>query len=185
LPQAAPRNIACLESLWHDEIDKPFTVRRILETGSAIGGFRVAHFTCNTGHELAYNFQILRRRRSYRVLYLAFHGSPGVVSLHGEDLTLEGLAGLMGTGFRGRILHFGTCATINVRESRITEFMERTGVAMVIGYGRNIDWIESASMDLLLFQWLQRYVNLRRLWTGFEKRYAGLVELTGMAAYFA
>jgi hypothetical protein len=47
LPQVAPRNIACLESLWHDEIDKPFTVRRILETASAIGDFRVAHFILN------------------------------------------------------------------------------------------------------------------------------------------
>jgi hypothetical protein len=174
-----------LESLWHDDVNRPLTVRWILQTASEISDFRFAHLTCNTERELAYNLGVLRRRRSYQVLYLAFHGSPGVVGLHGEDLTLEELADLMGTGFRGRIVHFGTCATLNVRESRIADFLERTGVAMVVGYGRDIDWIESASADLLFFRWLQQYVSLRRLWTGFERRYAGLVELTGMAAYVA
>ena len=119
------------------------------------------------------------------MLYLAFHGAPGLIALDGDELSLEQLAHVMGTGFKGRVLHFGSCGTIKVNAERMATFLEQTGVAMVIGYQNNIDWVESASLDLLLFQWLQRYVRLDSLWTAFEKRYSGLVKLTGMSAVVA
>jgi hypothetical protein len=139
LAKDKPRNIACLETLWHGDIDRPYTVRGILQTASDLGRFRFAHLTCNTAHELEHNLHILRRRRSYAVLYLAFHGSPGRIALDADELSLEQLADAMGIGFKGRVVHFGTCGTIKVSAERIAAFLERTGVAMVIGYQGNID----------------------------------------------
>ena len=119
------------------------------------------------------------------MLYLAFHGAPGLIALDGDELSLEQLADAMGTGFKGRVVHFGSCGTTKVSPERMAVFLKRTGIAMVIGYQNNIDWVESASLDLLLFQWLQRYVRLDSMWTAFEKRYSGLVRLTGMCAVVA
>jgi hypothetical protein len=54
---------------------------------------------------------------------------------------------------------------------------------MLIGYERNVQWLESACTDLLLLEHLQQYANLKRMWSAYRKRYSGLVERTGMTAH--
>lgn len=184
MPKARTRrkHVACLEGLWHEDITRPFTVRGILQTAAELGDFHFAHLSCNTEPEFDHNLELLRARRGFGVLYLAFHGSPGKLNLPSGTLTLEDLAEKMKTGFRGWVVHLGTCATIKVPPRRIDDFLEATGVAMVIGYEQNVEWLESASTELLLLDHLQRYVDMNRMWTAFSKKYAGLIRLTGMAA---
>jgi hypothetical protein len=100
-------------------------------------------------------------------LYLAFHGKPGKIILNGSSVDLEMLAGLMGKGFSNRIVYFGSCATINVKEDRIFDFMNLTGTLMVMGYDRPIDWLSSTALDLLLFDCLQCYKDMRKFWNFF------------------
>jgi hypothetical protein len=177
------KHVACLEGLWDLNVARPLTVRHILQTGADVAGFRFAHLTCNTGAEFDYNLRLLRGLRGFGVLYLAFHGSPGRIELPTETLELEELARRMGRGFKGWIVHLGACATVRVPAPRLEAFVQSTGVAMVLGYRKNVDWLESAGAELLLLDRLQRYVDLGSMWSGFQKDHPGLVERTGLSVY--
>jgi hypothetical protein len=77
----------------------------------------------------------------------------------------------------------GSCSTINVEKKRIMDFMRATGVAMVIGHKRDVDWIEGAAVDFLIFSQLQEYRDMGRFWSHFKKRYPGLVAMTGLRVF--
>lgn len=53
---------------------------------------------------------------------------------------------------------------------------------MVLGYNKDVNWIESSSMDLLIFQALQNYVDLHAFWRSIEQWYPDLLARTGLCA---
>ena len=181
--KAYTKHVACLEGLWDLRVEHPPSVRHILRTGADIAGFRFAHLTCNTGEEFTYNLRLLRGLRGFGVLYLAFHGSPGRIELATETLELEELAGRMGRGFKGWVLHLGACKTMQVSAERLEAFVASTGVALVLGYRKDVGWLESAGTELLLLARLQQYVDMRSMWASFYKEHRGLIDLTGLSAY--
>jgi hypothetical protein len=62
--------------------------------------------------------------------------------------------------------------------------MQSTGVLMVLGYKKDVDWIESAAVDLLLLNRIQEYKNMRIFWDRFRKNYRKLVRATGLEAFY-
>ena len=74
-------------------------------------------------------------------------------------------------------------STVMIDEDQLTQFVEATGVAMVMGYTKLVDWTEGAVMDLLLLRWLQYYRDLGALWKHLLKNYPDLMELTGLQAF--
>lgn len=175
------KHIACLESLWNSDLEDRWTVRPILEVIANIQELKLAHLSCNTEAEFAYNLRMLGKRRSYGILYLAFHGAPGELYLADDSaLSLEALQEQMGTRFAGRILHLGACSTMRVPADRLEAFVAATGLTMLLGYTRDVDWIESSAMDLLLFQALQQYVDLNACWRALQKSYPDLIARTGL-----
>lgn len=179
------KNIACVESLWNSDIENRLSVVPILELVSKVNGVRYTYLTCNTREELGYNLGKLKRKRGYGILYLSFHGKPGEVVLDGTSVDLETLAALMARGFAGWVVHFGTCATIDIPRKRMRKFMKATGVALVMGYGTDVNWVASAALDLILFDCLQYYEDLRKLWIAFRRKQAGLIASTGLRAFHA
>jgi len=177
------KNIACLESLWSSDVENRLSVVPILELVSKVNGIRYTYLTCNTREELSYNLGKLGKRRGYRILYLSLHGKPGEIILDGGRTDLESLADMMGARFAGWAVHFGTCATIDVPPARLRRFMRATKVAMLLGYRTDVNWIASAALDLLLFDWFQYYDDTRRLWRDFRKDYAELIRQTGLEAF--
>jgi hypothetical protein len=175
------KNIACLESLWNSDLEDRWSVRPILDVIANIQDLKLAHLSCNTEPEFAYNLRMLGKRRSYGILYLAFHGAPGELYLADDTaVSLEALQEYMGTRFSDWIIHFGCCSTIRVEQERLRSFVAATQVKMVVGYTKDVDWIESSAMDLLIFQALQQYVDLRACWRHLQKSYADLVARTGL-----
>jgi hypothetical protein len=172
------KNIACLESFWDDDIENRLTVAPILELLSKRNRIKFTLLTCNTKEELEHNLALIRKRRGYGILYLAFHGSPGKILLN-----IETLAEIMGKGFTSWVVYFGSCATINVKEDRIFNFLESTGILMVMGYDRPIDWLSSTALDLFLLDCLQFYRDMRKFWNFFRKNYHGMTEIIGLKAF--
>ncbi len=183
LTKVYKKNIACLESFWDDDIENRLTVAPILELLSRRDGIKFALLTSNTIEEFEYNLSLLRKRKGYGILYLAFHGRPGKILLDGSPLDLESLAEIMGKGFTNWIIYFGSCATINVKEDRISNFMRATGILMVLGYDRRIDWLSSTALDLFLLDCLQFYRDMRKFWNFFRKNNQGMTELIGLRAF--
>jgi hypothetical protein len=176
------KRIACLESLWHTDLEDHWSVRPILEVVATIQDVKLAHLSCNTEPEFAYNLKMLAKRRADGILYLAFHGGPGELYLADDTaISLEALSEYMGTRFTDWTIHFGCCSTVRVEPERVQAFIEATRVKMVIGYTKDVDWIESSAMDLLIFQALQQYVDLHACWRALQKRYPDLIARTGLA----
>ena len=177
------KNIACLESFWNEDIENRLSVAPILELLSKRNGIKFTLLTCNTKEELEYNLNLLKRRKGYEILYLAFHGKPGRIFLDGTSVDIETLAKFMRKGFNNWVIYFGCCSTLNVKKERISNFMKDTGGTLVIGYDKYIDWLISTALDLLLLDSLQFYKNMRSFWSFLERTYQGIAEITGLKAF--
>lgn len=56
----------------------------------------------------------------------------------------------MGKRLNNWTVYLDRCKTIAVKKSRILDFIFMTEVLMAIRYNRDVDWLDSAAMDLLL-----------------------------------
>ena len=177
------KNIACLESLWDKDIEHPFSVAPILELSSKINSVKFIHLSCNTIEELVHHLDLLKKRRGYGILYLSFHGSPGMILLDGTPLDIETLGDLMGKGFENWVIHFGCCLTMRVEKKKKIGFMKRTNVLMVSGYKTDVDWLNGTVMDLLLLTFLLPRENIKRNWMIFKHLYRDLISFTGLEVY--
>lgn len=178
------KNIACLESLWTEDLESRLSVLPILELTARVTDVKYVYLTCNTKAELRYNLSLLGRKRTYGILMLAFHGDPGKIEL-AEHMTisLESLSMMMGRKFAGWVVHFASCNTVQIDPKRLARFVAETQVALVTGFTQQLDWTEGAVMDLLLLRWLQDYRDLNALWKHLQKRYPDLIATTGMTAF--
>lgn len=178
------KNIVCLESLWDAELENRLSVLPILELTSRTMGVKFIYLTCNTKSELRHNLRLVGKRKSYGILMLAFHGEPGSIELAGDsDVSIETLITMMGRKFSGWVVHFASCGTVQIDDKRLARFIEATGVALVMGYTKEVDWTEGVVMDLLLLRWLQSYRNLQSLVKHLHKNYRDLIKITGFQAY--
>src|SRR3989442_1586938 len=155
----------------------------MLELSERVNDVGWASLTCNTEEELKYNLGKLRHRRGYGILYLSCHGRPGELVFDKDTVEIEKLGQFLGDGFTNWVVHFGSCATLNIAHARISRFIANTRVSMVIGYRKDVDWIDSAAIDLLLFDRLQEYRSMHRFWEHFRGRYRDLISLTGLRAF--
>jgi hypothetical protein len=177
------RNIACVESLWNRNIENRLSVAPVLEISSRINLSKFIHLSCNTVDELVYHLNLLKKRRGYGILYLSFHGRPGMIVLDGTGINIEDVGYFMGKGFRNWIIHFGCCETMRIGEKRKIDFLKQTRALMVTGYKTDVDWINSAIMDLLLLTFLLPRKNIKRNWMIFKLLYRDLISFTGLEVF--
>lgn len=183
-----PKYIASLESIWYSDIEDTLNVKPILEIISATYKTKYVHLSSNTRTEFEHNLNSLRsltKKSEYKVLYLAFHGKPNSLAMADNSLiNLQELSQLMGQQFIDWIVHFGTCGTVDTDEQYLFDFVENTGVQMVSGYSnKSVNWIESAALDLIYFQQLQHYSDMREAWDEMNQRYKELILRTGLRIY--
>ena len=175
------KHIACLESPWDSKGDNGLNVKPILELSSKLRGIRYTHLPCRTATEFAANLKKISRKKSYSILYLSFHGSSGTLQLADKsEISLDELANELGDYFEDWIIHFGSCGTLKVKDEVLDNFIKNTGASLLIGYKANVYWVESAALDMLIFDYLQDYKNLKSLKKNIRASYKGLVKNTGL-----
>ena len=81
--------------------------------------------------------------------------------------------------FKNKIIHFGSCETLDVEDTVLEKFISESKALMVSGYLNQIYFIESVAMDLLYFNAAQDYKSSKYLKKFIEKNYAGLKKKTG------
>jgi hypothetical protein len=178
------KHIACLESLWDEKVENRLSIRPLLELMSSVQDIRYIYLSSNTLSEFEFNLASIRSRRNYQILYLGFHGTPGSLHLPDQsEITLEKLAKIMGKRFNNWIIHFGSCSTLNIEGSYLHQFIDATDTSILLGYIKDIDWIDSAAMDLILFDWLQEYKDMASFWNRIIRSYQSLVEMNGLRIF--
>ncbi|WP_139923106.1 DUF6642 family protein [Hymenobacter sp. DG01] len=152
------KNIACIEGRWVQDFTKPNSVAAGLELLQ--NNKIIRKQCCKNSHFKATTLDLLleftqKRYASYSLLYLSFHGEPGAIGLGKERVTLDELEERLAGKLTGKILHFGSCQTVNINKRRLTKFLVTTKAAAVSGFTTDVAFLESTLFDLLYFETCQ------------------------------
>jgi hypothetical protein len=157
--QIGQRGIFCLEGQWDKDLRLRRSVLPILVMLESHGSASHIHRDVGTRGELALYLEKFGQKRydHFEVLFLAFHGSRGNIYVEDNAVSIEDLADMIGDSARGKIIYFGSCATLNASPERLKQFQERTGARFVAGYTRNVDMITTCAFEVALLDALAFY----------------------------
>ncbi len=144
-----------IEGDWGNRLDDTKTVLPLLETAQRVLEMPFVHRAIGTKGELDhYVGRWLENQHSrYTIGHFAFHGDEDGLGLSQEDISLDDLALTISAaigGAAGRIVYFDSCGVLADRTTAL-DFMHKTQAEAVVGYSKNVTWMESAAFDLLLF----------------------------------
>ena len=75
-----------------------------------------------------------------------------------------------------KIIHFGSCQTLNTDNRNIIRFLEKTGALCVCGFKNEIDFVESSVFDMLLIEMFQKYRDVAKVNRDINRYYRTLVK---------
>ena len=161
------KGIFCLETHWSGVKGKS-TVEPVLRLLETLSGYNTPYRRYDVGTREEFDFYLKKwcgtTFSDFPILYLSFHGAPGELQVgEGRDksLSLGDLAERLEGGCRGRVLHFGSCGTVDVHGRELKKFLARIRALAVCGFRENVDWLESAAFDMLVLGGLQGTSFLR------------------------
>jgi len=194
--------IFCIEN-WSGDLRSKDSSTDLLEFLERHGAARTVHQRVSTARELGHYLSRFASQTTYRVGYLAMHGSRGQVFVGSTPVSLETLISwstlegeaaprLTAGGdpeeyvvdLAGKVLYLGSCASLNVSRDQLAKLRAETGAIAVCGYQRSVDWFEAAGFELLLLPALAAATSgerqsvgaaLKRLW----KRSGTLMDTLG------
>ncbi len=129
-----------------------------------------------------------KNHSNYPILYLGFHGSKGHLAtsdlrLEGSSISLKQIERRLEGLCKGRILYFGSCSTLDLNGNRLNSTLRKTGAAAICGYTKDVDWLRSTALDLLVLQEMQgnafTLAGVRAVEGRVTKKYRNLVEELG------
>ena len=159
------RGVFCVETPWYESEDHT-SMRPVLEL-LRDGYLRVPfiHRMAITKDEFTAHMMewLALAAREYPILYLGYHGEKGAIDLGGKGYVDETELGLHdvgarladGGGCKNRIVHFASCATLDLDDVDIEVFLEETGASAVSGYAEPVDWVTAATFDMLFLKEMQ------------------------------
>ena len=59
----------------------------------------------------------------------------------------------------GKVLYLDSCAALRVTPQRLHNLREATGLRMICGYAKSIDWFDSAGFDVILLSALAQAMD--------------------------
>ncbi len=180
----AGQGIFCLEGDWErDSLADHLSVRLGLDMLMTIRKDRLIHRKAATREEFTY---FLRKWATpdyddFPLAYLSYHGGRGRLDLNGSSsLTLEEIADIVPGRLAGRVVYFGSCATMAAPDDALLSFLATTGAAAIAGYTKNVDWEESAAFDPTLLAELLESTNFRVLDARLLRQHRHFVEALGL-----
>jgi len=179
----AANGIFCLETQWGAKLTDRSSVEpqlRMLENLGVAGG--VIHRDVATVEEFEHYLKtwLQKHYARFSVGYLAFHGSRGRIWAGSTDLSLDDLAQVIDGRGDGRTLYLGSCSTLAAPEAELLDFCASTKVRALVGYTRQIEWLESAALDVILLPELLRSADLKRLHARLKKDHPRFVDGLGL-----
>ncbi|MFA6239382.1 MAG: DUF6642 family protein [Candidatus Hydrogenedentales bacterium] len=156
--------VFCLEGDWWPDLKNPASVEPVLRLLSESHISRVPYIYRDVGTAEDFKYYLEKwtqtRYAEYPILYLGFHGVPGKIVVGDKrrkdsHVTLDNLEDWLSGSCAKRVIHFGSCETMNVSATRLQAFLKATGALALLGYRKIPEWIESAAFETLLLGELQ------------------------------
>jgi hypothetical protein len=173
-----------LEGAWHRRLDDKTSV---LPTLDMLERLKIAHFVhrdVGTEEELYHYLTKWAQRGygAYEVLYFAFHGVKGGITVGRGTVTLADLANKLQGKARGRLIYFGSCSVMRDREA-VEQFQLDTGAKAICGYTKDVDWVECAAFDLLVLDSLLSGQRIDARINTIRRRYGDMTKALGFTSY--
>jgi hypothetical protein len=192
------KRILCLETEWGinsaKRLNDNASVRPMFEFIESLG-VSVTHKTVATFQELRYYLSQMPKSMysDYDIVYLAFHGEKGQIQLYEAKekntvvrmVSLEELSEMCSLGWlTDKVVMFGTCRTLAASESRVRDFMQKSGAALVAGYRKKVDFTHSSILDIgFITEIISPKPKYKSLKDRMSIRYSGLMDELGMIIY--
>lgn len=175
--------IFCFEGDWSDKPSNQQSVEPVLRLLADCEYAKYVHRNVATRSSLEHYLDrwLKADMRDYFIGSFAFHGSTGSLWLNSkENITLQELGELMAGRCEGRILYFGSCATLAVADDELKQLCKVTGAKGVVGYTREVDFVESAAFELILLSDLLLATNFKSSYTRLRRNHDELTRQLGL-----
>ncbi len=158
------KGIFCLEGDWWGIRDTT-TVETMLQFIQKSGRVPIPYIHRDIGTFFEFRYYLWKwtqqAQKDHPILYLAFHGIPGGVYVGDKRksdslVSLETMGELLKGKCRRRIIVIGSCETLAVSPARIHKFLKTTRAAAVCGYRKEVEWVTSAALEIILLSTMQQ-----------------------------
>ncbi len=173
------RHIYCIEGNWNKHPHSNQSIKPILDLLFTFSKIKYIYKKCITKRDFIKGLQSFTQKRysNYTVLYIAYHGRKNRICIGNEYITLKEIADVLEGKLNGIIVHFGSCSTLNTTEKNITDFIKRTGCALISGYKKDVPYIDSSAFELLYFNVLNTYKTYTSIKKNIVSKYPTLVDI--------
>jgi len=156
------KNVICIEGSWTRDVTKHNSVLHGLDL---LDKNRILKYSHKPSHFKENTLTLLEKftqktYKNYSIIYLSFHGEPGMIGWGKETLSLDEIETRLAGRLTGKILHFGSCQTVNLNKRRLTKFLVNTGATAISGFATDVGFIESTLFDFLYFETCQHQNNM-------------------------
>jgi hypothetical protein len=154
--------VFCSEGEWYANLRKPTSIEgalSLLKT-ERVSDIPYIHRNVATREELHHYISKWTQKQfnEYPLLYLGLHGGSGKVYIgdrrsSSAEIEIKELKELISPeklGMRKRIVHFGSCSTLELHGNVLRGFLNGTGLFAVFGHEKGINWMESAIFEVAL-----------------------------------
>ncbi len=178
--------IFCVEGAWSSNLADRASVRDLLDILEDVDGIDFIHTRVNTVEAL---HDVLRKWHQkqyahYSLGYFAFHGKPGKILIGRHPVTLKELGMSLQNGCDGKTLYFGSCSVLKVPPGQVYRFIQQTGADCLVGFDRDIDWLASAALDLILLQALALQEDHYDAERWLRREYGALADSLGLQMFY-
>jgi hypothetical protein len=178
IAKAYQKDVFCLEGDWNRNLLKQNSVIGALDFLKQNRNIHYIHRHCGTKENLAFYLQQWQYKRyaRYSICYMAFHGKPNQILINKEPLNLDELAAMMGDKCHNKIIHFGSCQTLNTDIRNIRRFLRKTNALCVCGFKEEIKFVEGSAFDILLLDMFQDFLDVSRVEAHIRQYYRSFAE---------
>jgi hypothetical protein len=149
--------VFCVEGQWEDDLTNRGSVLPTLELLERLGSIRYIHRDTATTEELHYYLDswLSRKYADFKVGFFALHGQPTQLCLTSKQtVELDEVAAWISGRCGGRVLYFGSCSVLRASDRVLRDFLHETKAAMLCGFTKSIDWVESAAFETVVLNTL-------------------------------
>lgn len=178
-----PDGVLCLEGDWDEEYPiSRQTIEPALEMLERMDYLRLHHRNVNSPTELWLHLDRWINDRAYRpfhVLYLGFHGSEECIAVGGVEIGLDEIQRKLRGACGDSVLFFAACGALKSSPDVLQRLCKETDASAVVGYTKDVDFIEAAAFELLLFPRLMSMNSPKVLHRQIAKDYPDLAGRLG------
>lgn len=170
--------IYCLEGNWDKHPKSKQSIKPILELLLTFSKVKYIYKKCATKEDFTKGLKLFVQKRysNYTVLYIAYHGRKNRIYFGREYITLKEIAKILDGKLKNKIVHFGSCSTLNTTEKNISDFIRCTKCNFISGYKKDVEYIASTAFELIYFEVLQYCNNLNKVKKIITQKYSPLVK---------